>query len=90
MVGWVGDEMDIRAGLTYVKEAGCIIGCIDGPIAVKNIDQVKEENILKNLAQRVMMIHITLVNGKADVPFMYFLTAKLTAKIMFDKVCIYH
>lgn len=86
VVGWVGDEMEIRSGLIYIKETGCIVGRTTGPIAEKDIDTINEAEVLSTLATKILMIHITTIDGRANVPFMYFPTNKITAEFITKKV----
>lgn len=86
VVGWVGDKMEIRSGLIYVKETGCIVGRSTGPIKEKDIDTINEAEVLRSLATKILMIHITTIDGRANVPFMYFPTNKITAEFITEKI----
>lgn len=88
VVGVSFDEMEIRSGLTYVQEIGLLAGCVNGPISEKSINDVDRSKIPTLLATKVMMIHITTIDGKASVPFMHIPTnCATTAKTMFKLVC---
>jgi len=52
--------MEIRAGLTYMKEMGML------------------SKIPSELATKVMMIHITSIDGKACIPFLFLPTISAT------------
>ncbi len=86
-VGISFDEMEIRSGLTYIQEMGLLAGSVNGPIPEKEIEGVDKSKIPTQLATKVMMVHITTVNGKASVPFIHIPTnCSTTAKFMYEKV----
>jgi len=47
IVGWSGDEIEIRVGAEYVETMRCIVGSVEGPIAEKDIDSVDEGKLPK-------------------------------------------
>ncbi len=87
VVGFSGDEMEIRAGLTYVKHLAMLVGC-ETPIAEKNIDSVDPTTIPDKLATKIMMVHITTIDGKACVPFLHFPTKGIKPNVLYEKVHI--
>ncbi len=87
-VGVSFDEMKIRPGLTHIPELA-MLGCVDGAIAENNIESVDCNTMLQSLAVRVMMVHITTLDGKASVLLLHFPTTNsTTAELVFQKVNI--
>jgi hypothetical protein len=78
--------MEICAGLTYIKEMKMLVGSIKRPILEKNINALDTNTLSTELATKVMMIHITSIDGKTCVPFMYFSTAIATVEDMREKI----
>lgn len=88
VVGWVGDEMEIRAGLTYLKHFGLIVGTTGAPIQENKVSTVVEADIPARLAKKIMMVHLTTVDGSATIPLIHYPTATATAQFMSEKVLI--
>lgn len=86
VVGWCGDEMEVRAGLTYLEAMGIIVGCADGLIAEKNIQTLDKTTILPRLATKIMMIHIVSTDGKTALPVIQYPTVKMSAEWLATKV----
>jgi hypothetical protein len=78
--------MEIRAGITYLKEIGLLVGASTGPIAEKNINEYTASDLYPQLATKIMMIHITTIDARACIPYMYFPTTTATTTEMKQKV----
>jgi hypothetical protein len=86
VVGWSGDEMEVRAGLTYLQAMGIIVGCTSGPISEKNASKVDTKIIPKSLATKIMMIHVVSTDGKVALPLIHYATTSAEGKWMANKV----
>lgn len=87
IIGWCGDEMEIRAGLEYLDHMGCIVGLVEGPIAEKDITTIDQVAIPKMLATKIMMIHLVTSDGKRTYPLGFFPTNGATAQWLKTLVC---
>jgi hypothetical protein len=88
--------MEIRAGLVYSKFTGQLIGknCTQvrstdeipglarGPVAERDIDSVKEEDVEKGLAKKVMQLFWVSLDGSVAFPIGYYPTRGATANWM--------
>jgi len=78
--------MEIRAGLTYVKHLGMLVGLVDGPILEKDVSSIKEDTIFCRLATKVLSIYIVTLDGQAALPLCTLPTNGITGDVLATKV----
>ena len=86
VVGWCGDEMEVRAGLTYLKAVGQVVGCVDGPISEKNVGAIDKQALPTKFATHIMMVHVVSTDGKIALPLIHYATRGATGEWMAEKV----
>lgn len=87
---WSGDEMEIRCGLSIIKSRSEIVGLVSGAIAEKDIATVDENKISEKVARKVMMIHLTTIDGSACIPLAFIPSTTISAEQLFAKVSLFN
>lgn len=86
VVGFSTNEIEVRRGLTWLKEYRIVVGLANSPIAENKIHEFDSQAILALIATKIMMFHITSIDRKISLLFVYFPTTGITADDIINKV----
>ncbi len=73
VVGWCGDEIEIRGGITYLRYMRLLVGTVEKPIIEKEVAKYDSTKVLSMCATKVMMIYLTTMDGSAAIPLIHYL-----------------
>ena len=86
--GLAFDEIEIRAGLVYLKSSGRLIGLTDGEIQAKNIDvndthHNSKKELPLTLPKKVVQIIYVSTDGRISFPLAHYATTTLSGSQAF-------